>query len=182
MIWVVFGSRGGSSRPLRDGPRAGKLARVTSVAGLEPEMTYRVRTSDPLGPTDGSPWGVRQYWQVSEATLEGANIQARLAATGGDWMGVGPDGFWRPDVRAQFVTDDDAVVLMHYTGLVQQTGAFTRAAEADRATGWEDQYMRLSIRFDTGDARYSWLNTSLFIAAGRLLGTGHIEYAVSRVT
>ena len=33
--------------------------------------------------------------------------------------------------------------------------------------------MRLSIRFDTGDDRYRWLNTSLFVAEGRLLlGTG----------
>jgi hypothetical protein len=33
-----------------------------------------------------------------------------------------------------------------------------------------------------GAERYRWLNTSLFVAKGRLLGTGHIEYAVYRVT
>ncbi|MBL7501122.1 DUF3237 family protein [Frankia sp. CNm7] len=84
-------------------------------------------------------------------------------------------------MRAQFVTDDSAVVLMHYTGLVQQTAAFTAAAAADRPTDWADQYMRLAISFDTGDRRYAWLNTSLFVAAGRLEGTGRIEYAVLRV-
>jgi hypothetical protein len=150
--------------------------------GLEPEMTYRVRTTDPLAPTAGSPLGTRQYWQVSEASLEGERIRARLAASGGDWMAMSPNGFWRPDVRAQFVTDDGAVVLMHYTGLVQQTGTFAAAAQADRPTDWDDQYVRLAIRFDTGDERYAWLNTSLFVAAGRLLGTGRIEYAVFRVT
>jgi hypothetical protein len=36
----------------------------------------------------------------------------RCWPTGGDWMQMSPDGFWRPDVRAQFRTDDDAVVLM----------------------------------------------------------------------
>jgi hypothetical protein len=149
---------------------------------LEPEMTYRVRTTDPLALTEGSPLGTRQYWQVSEATLEGARIRAKLASTGGDWMAMSPDGFWRPDVRAQFVTDDGAVVLMHYTGLVEQTEAFAAAAEADRPTEWNDQYMRLAIRFDTGDPRYAWLNASLFVAAGRLLGTGRIEYAVFRLT
>ncbi len=60
---------------------------------LEFAMTYVVRTSDPLDPTTGSPWGVRQYWQVSEATLDGPQIKARLAATGLDWMGVSDDGF-----------------------------------------------------------------------------------------
>jgi Protein of unknown function (DUF3237) len=152
------------------------------VLKLEPEMTYRVRTTQPLEPTAGSPLAVTQYWQVSEASLTGARINATLAATGGNWMAIGPDGFWRPDVRAQFLTDDGAVILMHYTGLVQQTEAFKRAAEADQPTEWSDQYMRLAIRFDTGAERYRWLNTSLFVAAGRLLGTSRIEYAVHRVT
>jgi hypothetical protein len=112
----------------------------------------------------------------------GQRISAKLAATGIDWMRVSPDGFWRPDVRAQFMTADGAVVLMHYSGLVEQTARFKAAAESDQATEWDEQYMRLSITFDTGDARYIWLNKSLFVAAGRLLGTGRIEYAVYRVT
>jgi hypothetical protein len=58
------------------------------TSGTEPEleyaMTYVVRTSDPLDPTTDSPWGAQQYWQVSEATLDGPDINARLAATGVD--------------------------------------------------------------------------------------------------
>jgi hypothetical protein len=152
------------------------------MIGLQPELTYTVTTTQPLEPTAGSPLGSRQYWQISAATLSGDRITATLAATGVDWMAMSPDGFWRPDVRAQFVTDDGAVVLMHYTGLVQQTAAFREAAEADRASDWADQYMRLAIQFDTGADKYRWLNTSLYVAAGRLLGTGKIEYAVHRVT
>ena len=152
------------------------------MIGVDREMTYAVRTANPLDPTAGSPFGAKQYWQVVEATLDGPRITARLAATGIDWMSVGDDGFWRPDVHAQFITDDGAVVLMHYTGLVEQTDRFSQAAEADEPTDWDDQYMRLAIRFETGEKRYSWLNTSLFVAEGRLLGTGHIEYAVYRVT
>ena len=41
--------------------------------------------------------------------------------------------------------------------------------------------MRLAVRFETGAQRYLWLNTNLYIAKGRLLGTGHIEYEVYRV-
>ena len=152
------------------------------MIGLQPEMTYRVTTTLPLEPTAGSPTGPTQYWQVSEASLTGDRINAKLAATGVDWMVMSDDGFWRPDVRAQFLTDDGAVILMHYTGLVQQTDAFKRAAGSNQPTNWEDQYMRLSIRFDTGVEKYHWLNQNLFVAAGRLLGTGRIEYAVHRVT
>ena len=70
---------------------------------------------------------------------------------------------------------------MDYHGLVEQSDAFKHVAETNRPTDWADQYMRLAIRFDTGDRKYRWLNTSLFVAAGRLPGTGRIEYAVYRL-
>ena len=149
---------------------------------LESEFIYRVKTTGPLPDTNGSPRGERLYWIVSEAELEGARIRAKLAAPGSDWMNVSSDGFWRPDVRLPFVTDDGATILTHYTGLVEQTAAFKKAAETNRPTAWDDQYMRLMMNFDTGAPRYRWLNTSLFVARGRLLGTGNIEYACYRLT
>lgn len=149
---------------------------------LEYAFTYHVRTTGPLKTTKGSPDGERSYWIVSDAGLDGPNIKAKLAAPGSDWMRVCDDGFWRPDVRAPFVTDDGETVLMHYTGLVQQTDAFKKAAETNKPTQWEEQYMRLMLRFEAGAERYRWLNTSLFVAKGRLIGTGQIEYAVMRVT
>ena len=152
------------------------------MIGLEEVLTYRVTTTGPLETTYGSPWGARQYWEVSEATLSGERISATLAMPGGDWMAVSEDGFWRPDVRAQFRTDDGAVILMRYTGLVEQSDVFKSAAAEDRETAWDDQYMRLAVTFETGEERYRWLNESLFVARGRLLGTGKIEYTLYRLT
>jgi hypothetical protein len=152
------------------------------MMSLEPEFAYRVTTADPLPSTAGSPFGSRIYWTVTDAVLEGPRLNARLAAPGMDWMAASDDGFWRPDVRAAFLTQDGATIFMHYTGLVQQTDRFIAAAEANRPTAWEDQYMRLILNFETGAADYKWLTQSLFVAAGRLLGTGRIEYAVHRLT
>jgi len=100
---------------------------------------------------------------------------------GGDWMARSPDGFWRPDVRVQLVTDDDAIILLHYTGLVEPTDRFSAAAETNRQTDWADQYMRMIFRFDTGAKKYAWLNTSLFIARGRLISAAELEYEIYRV-
>jgi Protein of unknown function (DUF3237) len=148
---------------------------------LVPEMIYRVRTTQPSEPTRGSPRGTLQYWKVSAASLKGERISAKLLGTGGDWMEMSGDGFWRPDVRAQFITNDGETVLMHYTGLVEQSKQFKSAAEQDLPTRWEDQYMRLSVQFITGARKYAFLNRSLYIGEGRLLGTGRIEYAIYRV-
>lgn len=149
---------------------------------LVQEFLYRVKTTGPLKTTKGSPDGERNYWIVSEAEINGPRIEAHLAAPGSDWMRVSDDGFWRPDVRSPFRTSDGETILLHYTGLVQQTDAFKRAAEANQPTQWNDQYMRLTMRFDTGAERYRWLNRSIFVAKGRLLGTGSIEYAAYRLT
>jgi Protein of unknown function (DUF3237) len=150
--------------------------------GLEEVMTYRVTTEGPLEPTDGSPPGSRQFWAVTEAEIEGAEISAVLAYAGGDWMAVSRDGYWRPDVRLQLRTDDGAAILMSYTGLVEQTDAFKEAASANRETGWDDQYMRMVVSFETGEERYRWLNESIYVARGRILGTGRVEYTIYRLT
>jgi hypothetical protein len=148
---------------------------------LIPEMIYRVRTTDPSEPTQGSPTGTIQYWRVQSASLKGERISAKLLGSGSDWMEMSRDGFWRPNVRAQFITDDGQVVLMQYIGLVEQTKSFKAAAQSNQPTQWDDQYMRLALQFQTGSKKYAFLNESLFVGAGRLLGTGRIEYAIYRV-
>jgi Protein of unknown function (DUF3237) len=55
--------------------------------------------------------------------------------------------------------------------LIEQTPAFMKATKENGATGWGDQYKLLVMRFDIGAERYRWLNTSLFIAKGRLIRT-----------
>jgi Protein of unknown function (DUF3237) len=154
----------------------------TDVPSLEQVMTYRLRIRGPLASTRGSPRGERQYWEMLEGMLTGPNVNARIAMPGGDWFSLAPDGFGRPDVRVQLVTDDDAVILLHYTGLVQFTDAFTVAAEAGTPTRFEDQYMRMVMTFDTGAERYAWLNQSIFLAEGRLAGKQEIEYRIYRLT
>lgn len=148
---------------------------------LRQEMTYRFTTRGPLEATEGSPLGTRQYFEMTAGTLKGDRISARIAMPGGDWMTRSPDGFWRPDVRVQFTTDDGATIFLHYTGLVEQTDAFIKAANENRETDWSDQYMRMIMTFDTGASKYAWLNQSLFVAEGRLIGTNEIEYAIYRV-
>jgi Protein of unknown function (DUF3237) len=57
-----------------------------------------------------------------------------------------------------------------------------KATKENGATSWDHQYMRLVMRFDIGAERYRWLNTSLFVAKGRLIRTGSVECEVFRVT
>ena len=150
---------------------------------IEPEMTYRLRVRGPLESGDGQqePAPV-QYWEMESATLEGPRIRASSAMPGIDWFRPGADGYGRPHVRLPFHTDDGALVLLEYTGIVHASDAFVDAVENDHGTDWDDQYMRMSMSFETGSERYAWLTRSLFIARGRLLAAYDLEYDVYRVT
>jgi hypothetical protein len=66
--------------------------------------------------------------------------------------------------------------------LVQLTRRFQEAAESGGETTFADQYMRMAMFFDTGAARYTWLNQSLFVAEGRIAGPREIEYRIYRLT
>jgi hypothetical protein len=149
---------------------------------LEPAMIYRLDVTGPMEAADGSAANPRrQFWQMTRATLEGRNIRATTAMPGIDWFTPYPNGFGRPHVRLALRTDDGALLLLEYRGIVQATSAFTRAVESDTSTQWSDQYMRMALTFDTSAERYAWLMESLFIARGRLLGAKAIEYDVYRV-
>jgi hypothetical protein len=163
-------------------PFAAGVQGEAAMLELESVMTYRLIVRGPLESTEGSPRGVRLYWEMTAGTLTGPDLTASIAMPGGDWYSASPDGFGRPDVRVALTTDDGAVILLHYTGLVEQTDAFVHAAERGEPTEWDDAYMRMLMTFDTGAERYAWLNRSLFVARGRLVGPGELEYEIYRVT
>jgi hypothetical protein len=149
---------------------------------LEPAMTYRLEIAGPLEASDGSDANPRRrYWQMASAILEGPRIRAVSAMPGVDWFTPYPDGYGRPHVRLPFHTDDGALVLLEYQGLVHASPAFTQAVQNDTPTDWADQYMRMALLFDTPSPRYAWLMQSLFIARGRLTSALTIEYEVFRV-
>jgi hypothetical protein len=148
---------------------------------LEHEMTFRERLEGPLGPTVGSP--ARLAWQIAEASLTGRRISATLAMAGTDWIRLGSDGIRRQDQRAQFMTDDGALILLRYeTGLIRGDKKFLDALENGEETGFGDQYMFMVPQFEVASDRYDWLTQSLFLAQGRLAGPRQIEYAVHRVS
>jgi hypothetical protein len=149
---------------------------------LVPEMTYTETIAGPWGPTAGSPLGTRLCWQVTSATLTGARIKADLVMPGADWIRLGTDGIRRPDQRLVFTTDDGAIVMLRYdNAIIRESPSFLAALNSGGQTTPEDQYMRMVAQFDTGEQRYSWLTSSLFIGEGRIAGDHQIEYRIHRV-
>ena len=145
------------------------------------EMTYHAMLRAPLAIGPG-PFGDRMFFEAIEGKLDGPRISGRFVGGGGDWLLLGSDGFGRLDVRAQIETDDGALVYVQYHGVLEMNDAIQAAMATAGETEFADQYFRTAPRFETGDARYAWLNQAVFVGEGRLFPGFAVEYRVYRLT
>jgi hypothetical protein len=127
-------------------------------------------------------FGSRMFLEIAEGKVTGERLNGTLLSGGGDWIVLGADGWGQVDVRGQIETDDGAYVYTQYTGLLELNDKVLNATTSGTGTDWNDQYFRTTPRFETGDERYRWVTTSLFLAEGHLLAGGGVEYHVFRVS
>ena len=143
------------------------------------EFVFHADLGEGITIGDG-PVGSRIVIPVIGGWIKGERLNGAVVGPGGDWAVFGGDGFARLDVRGQLRTDDGALVYVHYDGVLELNEA-TMAAFAGGNTDYGDHYFRTSPRFETGDERYRWLNSVLFVGRGRLVPDA-VEYEIYRVT
>lgn len=146
---------------------------------LEPLMQYR---ADLRPPTDvgAGPFGVRWIFDVAGGHVEGPRLKGTVLPSGGDWLLVGPDGVGRLDVRGTFATDDGAYIYVSYHGVLFLDEKVMAAIEKGIPTEFGEIRFFTQPRFETGDSRYAWLNSTVAVAQGRVLPSA-VEYRVYEV-
>ena len=153
--------------------------------GKEPELvyefTYRAQVQPPVDVGPG-PLGHRMILTVTGGDVDGERLSGTILSGGGEWFLAGADGFGRVDVRFQMTTHDGANIYFQYFGLLELNEATMGAIAAGAATDFEDHYFRINPRLETGDARYAWVNQTVFVGKGHALSGLLIEYDVYRVT
>ena len=148
---------------------------------LVEEFTYTadLTVPDPCGP---GPFGNRMIVNVAGGEFSGERLKGELVGAGADWLLLGADGFGRLDVRATFKTHDGAFLYLQYFGLLEITpGIMGILGGGDEPTQFGDQYFFTNPRFETGDDRYAWVNTTMFVGQGRLVPGPRVEYRVFRL-
>jgi hypothetical protein len=142
------------------------------------ECTLRATLAAPI-PIGAGPIGTRVHYPIAHGEVEGERLRGKVLG-GGEWALIGPDGFLRVDVRAQIETHDGAFLYVQYVGLLEMNEKVQQVVATGGATTFEDQYFHTNPRFETGDPRYAWLNTTFFVGEGRLTDGPGIEYRVWR--
>jgi len=145
------------------------------------ELSYYadISTTDAVGT---GPFGTRMIVNASGGKFTGDRLKGELVGTGADWLLFGADGYGRIDVRLTFKTHDGALIYVQYHGILQVTPAITQLLSGGgTSTDYGDQYFFTTLRLETGDARYAWVNQTVFVGQGRLLPGPRVEYKVFRV-
>jgi len=105
----------------------------------------------------GGPQGSRLLVGVRGGRFKGPKLNGVVVAPGGDWATQRADGSIKLDVRLTLKTDDDATILVTYTGIgVMADGKFKA---------------RSAPLFETGDERYTWLNNIQAVGVGTVNGS-----------
>ena len=146
---------------------------------LTEEFTFQA-TIDPPLPVGTGPHGTRLIAVVTGGKVTGERISGEVLG-GGDWVLVDAEGYGAIDVRLHVRTDDDALLYLTYTGVVHFNEKVNAALRQGLGTDWDDQYLRVTPRIETGDPRYAWANHTVFVGEAHMLPGLGVEYRVFRV-
>jgi len=142
---------------------------------LEPLLRMQVSLATPLDLGD-TPVGRRRIIPVTGGTFEGARLRGRVLPGGADWQVVRTDGVAVLDARHTLETDDGALIGFEHRGYRHGPADVIAKLASGAVVDPGAYYMRMTPWFETGDARYAWLNRLVCVASGaRQAGAVHLE-------
>jgi len=126
-----------------------------------PLMTLRLSTAS-TQEIGSVPHGTRVTFPITSGSFEGERLRGKVLPGGGDWVIKRADGVLELDLRITLLVDDGALVHMTFEGI-----------RDDGAPG--APYFRTLPRFETADARYSFLNRLLAVGTGEISAGGPVH-------
>ncbi len=146
---------------------------------LEPLMTLHADLRPPRQIGEG-PYGKRLIFDVTGGNFDGPRLRGKILPGGADWLLVDNDGVGHLDVRITLETEDGAWIYGQYLGVLVMNEKVNIALTKGGGTAYGDTYFMTQPRFETGDARYKWLNSLVAVAEGRLAHKA-VEYRLFKV-
>ena len=132
---------------------------------LERLFTAEIHLAPPqeLGET---PLGRRRIIGITGGRFSGERLSGRVLPGGADWQVIRADGVADLDARYTLETHDGAMIYVTNRGYRHGPGAVMQRLAAGEEVDPSLYYMRTTPLFETGDARYAWLNRTICVATG----------------
>ena len=113
-----------------------------------------------------TPQGRRRIIGITGGRFRGERLAGRVLPGGADWQVIRSDGVADLDARYTLETEDGALIYVRNRGLRHGPAEVIKRLAAGEPVDPKTYYMRTTPSFETGDARYSWLNRMVCVASG----------------
>ena len=113
-----------------------------------------------------SPLGRRRIIPITGGRFAGERLSGRVLPGGADWQVIRADGVADLDARYTLETHDGALIYVRNKGYRHGPEDVMKRLAAGEAVDPSLYYMRTTPWFETGDARYAWLNRVVCIGTG----------------
>lgn len=123
-------------------------------------------TLDPIREMGAGRAGARRIIPIVGGTVTGPRLNGRILNVGADWQTLFADGLAELDTRYAMETDDGATIEIVNYGYRHGPKEVLEAVARGEAVDPASYYMRTHARLETGDARYAWVNRTLFVGVG----------------
>lgn len=110
--------------------------------------------------------GIRKVVPITGGTFEGPNIKGKVITGGYDWQLVRTDGVVEIDARYLLQTEDGDLITITNTGLRHGPPEVMQRLAKGEEVEASEYYFRSIPLFESGNAKYNWLNNSVFMATG----------------
>lgn len=135
----------------------------------KPELEYVCDLSVQLAPIremGKGRAGRRRIVPIVGGDVTGPLLQGRILNLGADWQTVFGDGLAELDTRYAVETHDGATIEIENYGYRHGPADALASIARGEAVDPKAYYMRTHARLETGDARYDWVNRTLFLGVG----------------
>lgn len=134
--------------------------------------------SEAVGRTPG---GTRTITTLTGGEFHGERLRGVvLPAAGNDWALRRSDGNVAVDVRLLLRTHDEALIYMHYTGLIAAPKAVMSRLLRGEALDRSQYAMLTTGRFETSAEPYAWLNRVMTVGSAELFAD-RTEYTILEI-
>jgi hypothetical protein len=123
-----------------------------------------------------SPLGRRRIINITGGTFRGERLSGKVLPGGADWQVIRVDGVADLDARYTLETSDGALIYVRNHGYRHGPAEVLKKLAAGEDVDPSLYYMRTAPLFETGDARYAWLNRLICVGTGaRRKSSVHLE-------
>jgi len=137
-----------------------------------PKLDFCARLTvqlDPITEMGAGRAGQRRIIPIIGGVVDGERLSGEILNLGADWQTIFDSGVAELDTRYAMKTHDGAVIEIKNYGVRHGPPEVLAAIARGEAVPDDAYYMRTLARLETGDARYEWVNKTLFVGRGKRL-------------